>query len=353
MILSTLQEKIAQNLKNEIAKELWLLTGKGPSPLIAWAKSHSATFGARQTVYDHLTMAGWVKNSKHTLTKDCPLPLLRYPFSGELRFRAISLWTQFSLDVEKRKNRQLIIFFGYEVFSQLLHFRIYRGPGYREAEAYPHICTDLSVDTVRSFVNECAQLTALPLIRVLFTQELKNFPMPHCDQVGYLPLKSGPPRVVQESNDEIPNEVTYGFADSGLTLQPFSTLPLDHPFSVWCKTTNATALTDRLAEMIQAHNEATALPPLDKRHIAFKAECKKLHDEFPEKFTSSPWKPPPPTSFANVCLNMRRFSMHSHHVASSFTGLSMKNSLSCLVIVREKQGDTATLATVIWQFDCV
>ena len=203
MILSTVQAKIIQNLKNEIAKELWLLTGKGPSPLIAWAKSQPANFGARQTVYDHLTMAGWVKSSKRTLTTDCPLPLFRYPFSGVLRFRAISILTQFSLDVVKKKNRQIIILFGYEVFSQLLHFRVYIGPAYRQSDAYPDICTDLSVDTVRSFVNKCGELTALPLMQVLFTQEFKNFPIPKGDQVGYLPLKAGVPRVGKESVNEI------------------------------------------------------------------------------------------------------------------------------------------------------
>lgn len=334
--MSTVQAKIIQNLKNEIAKELWLLTGKGPSPLIAWAKSQPANFGARQTVYDHLTMAGWVKSSKRTLTTDCPLPLFCYPFSGELRFRAISLWTQFSLDVEKRKNRQIIIFFGYEVFSHLLHFRVYRGPTFREGNAHPHICTDLSVDTVRSFVNECAQLTALPLRQVLFTQELKNFPMPKGDQVGYLSLKSGVPKVGEKSVNEVPDEVLYGFADSGLTLQSFSMLQLDHPFSVWCQTTNATALTDRLAEMIRVHNEAIALPCLVKRHIGFKAECKKLHDEFPEKFASSPWKPLPPTPFAKRMFEHEKIldAFSSRSIKSYRPGI--KTLLPSPVIVREK-----------------
>ena len=293
VILSTVQAKIIQNLKNEVAKELWLLTGEGPSPLCAWAKAQSVNFGARQTVYDHLVMAGWVKTSKRALTTGYPLPLFSYPFSGVLHFRAISIWTQFSLDVVKKKNRQVIFLFGYEVFSQLLHFRVYIGPTYRQSDSYPDICTDLNVDMVRSFVNECGELTALPLMQVLFTQELKNFPIPKGDQVGYLPLKAGEPRVGKESVNEVPDEVLYGFADSGLTLQPFSTLQLDHPFSVWCKTTNATALTDRLAEMIRIHNEAIAMPLLVQRHSAFKAQCKKLHDKYPEKFASSPWKPPP------------------------------------------------------------
>ena len=296
--MSTVQAKIIQNLKNEVAKELWLLTGEGPSPLCAWAEAQSVNFGARKTVYAHLSKAGWVKNSMRTSTTGYPLPLFSYPFSGVLRIRAISILTQFSLDVVKKKNRQIIILFGYEVFSQLLHFRVYIGPAYRQSDAYPDICTDLGVDTVRSFVNKCGELTALPLMQVLFTQEFKNFPIPKGDQVGYLPLKAGAPRVGKESVNEVPDEVVYGFADSGLTIQPFSMLQLDHPFSGLCQTTNATALTDRLAEMIRVHNEAIALPCLDKRHIGFKAECKKLHDEFPEKFTSSPWKPPPPTLFA-------------------------------------------------------
>ena len=318
VILSTMQAKIFQNLKNEIAKELWLLTGKGPSPLITWAKLQSANFGARRTVYGHLGKAGYVPRGKFTSAADVPLPLFSYPFSGVLRFRAISIWTQFSLDVDKKKNRQIIIFFGYEVFSQLLHFRVYRGPAHRTDDAYPHICTDLSVATVRSFVNDCAQLTALPLMRVLFTQELKNFPVPHGGQVGYLPLKAGQPRVAKESNEEVPNEVLYGFADSVLTLQPFSTLQLNHPFSVWCQTTNATALTDCLAEMIRVHNEAIAMPLLVQRHSAFKAQCKKLHDEFPEKFASSPWKPPPLKPF------VKRMFEHEK-VLDAFTSRSIKS----------------------------
>lgn len=310
--MSNLNAKRGEYLAIWIARELCELTGETPSCLFAWAehqKISPAPFGARQTFYSHLSL-WWEPSNVRTLTQDCHLG--SYPFGCELRFRAVSVWTQFSRDVKARKKRQVIIFFGYEICSQLLHFRVYRGPVYTEIDGV-FICEELPFLAVKSFVDECAHMVGLPLKRVLFTQPVKNLPIPKDDQVGYLPLTSAPPRIADKSNGEGPNEVLYGFANlPGQALKPFSTVQGDHPFSKWCETTSVTALTDRLSEMVKRHNKANSIPRLAKGLNAFEVVLKKSHLENQKKFASSIWPAPAFTPF------LKRMAKHDY-VLQSFS----------------------------------
>ena len=303
----------------QIARELTELTGETSSRLFTWAgqqKILPPPFGSRQTFYSHLSWR-WTPNTQRTLTQDCHLG--SYPFCCELRFRAVSLWTQFSRDVKAGKKRQVIIFLGYEVCSQLLHFRVYRGPAYRAVGDVligdMLICEELPLPAVTAFVGECAHMVGLPLKRVLFTQPVKNLPVPQGNQVGYLPLKAGLPRVAEKCEVEVPDEVLYGFANlPGQTLQPFSTVQGDHPFIEWCGATNATTLTDRLSEMVKQHNKANALPRLAKGLNAFEKVLRKSYEANQNKYASTPWEAPALTPFLERMSKhdyvLRSFSLH-------------------------------------------
>jgi len=262
---------IGTSLGLQIARELTELTGETPSRLFTWAgqqKILPPPFGSRQTFYSHLSWR-WEPNTQSTSTKNCHLG--SHPFCCELRFRAVSLWTQFSRDLKRREKRQVIIFFGYEVCSQLLHFRVYRGPAYRLVDGML-ICEELPLPAVTAFVAECASMVGLPLKRVLFTQPVKNLPEPQGNQVGYLSLESGLARVAEKNEVEVPNEVLYGFANlPGKTLQPFSTVQGDHPFIEWCATTNAKALKDRLSALVKQHNRLNAMPAITLGRKTFEA----------------------------------------------------------------------------------
>ena len=156
-------------------------------------------------------------------------------------------------------------------------------------------------------------MVGLPLRRVLFTQPVKNLPVFQENQVGYLSLKSGLPRVAEKSKVEVPNEVLYGFTNlPGQTLQPFSTVQDDHPFCIWCETTNAKALTDSLSEMVKQHNKVNALPRLAKGLNAFEKLLKKSHEANQKKYASTVWEAPELTPF------LERMSKHDY-VLKSFS----------------------------------
>lgn len=154
-------------------------------------------------------------------------------------------------------------------------------------------------------------MVGLPLKRVLFTQPVKNLPVPQGNQVGYLLLKSGLPRVAEKGKVEVPNEVLYGFANlPGQTLQTFSTVQGDHPFNEWCKATNTQALTARLSEMVKQHNKINALPRLAKGLDAFEKVLKNSHEANQKKYASSAWKAPALTPF------LERMSKHDYVLKS-------------------------------------
>lgn len=179
--------------------------------------------------------------------------------SCQLRVHVVSLRTQFRQDGRQGNTRQLVILWGYEVCSGLLHFRLYRGTDFSgDAEDMP-LCNRIPPATVAAFVDECGRMVGLPIQRVLFTQKIMD-EVPSAGKVAYLSLSER--RTVLRGRKE-------AVGDSELlcswdSKRPYPTFGADHPFLVWCAGTNARELTSFLSDLVKRHNKAVALPRLER-----------------------------------------------------------------------------------------
>jgi hypothetical protein len=308
--LSNLNKKELQKLAAAFARELSELTGESTSRLFEWGSQHdlqSVFLGSRQTFYNHLEMRGWTRSSAETMTQDCHLG--SHPFTCRLRLRVVSLVTQFARDVKEGKKRQLIILFGYEVCSQLIHFRVYRGPA-DECDDVISVREKLRVETVSEFVKECGRMIGLPLQRVIFTQDLIKLPAATANEVAYLSLKLGEMKLRKEDEEPADNEVLCDFTGA---LNQFLTLDGEHPFITWCQSTDATALTDQLTEMVKLHNKTNALPRLATGQNVFEALLKKSDAANKEKYGPTDWEVPLPSFLKRMSKNdyvLQSLSLH-------------------------------------------
>ena len=345
---SNSDEKISRDLVVAFARELSELTGETPSCLHQWGEDLGLPVRARQTFYSDLRRGEWERGSEKTLTQDCRMG--SYPMSCQLRLRAVSLVTQFSRDKREGKKRQLIILLGYEVCSKLLNFQIYRGDdveiGEHEKVHGIELCTRLPATTVAAFVEKCGRMVGLPLQSVLFTHDLMGFSGPKSG-VALLSLTSGEVTVRKQREDADDNEVlcNYGTKLPG-QISPYSTLTGEHPFIEWCGTTNATALTATLSELVKRHNKATALPRLESAQQALDSLLKKFHEAAEARHARSQWTttvPPSPFQirlmkhdYALERLPLRevRFHKWTYEDYKKFPG-------DCLPVA-EIPGDTAT-----------
>jgi len=286
------------------ARELAELTGETASRLYQWGKDLGLPVPrARQTFYSHLAGDGWERESETTSTENCRMG--SYPMSCALRLRVVSLLTQFSRDKKVAKRRQLIVLFGYEVCSHLVHFRVYRGTDYEGGGDIP-LCGQLPPAIVAEFVEECGGMIGLPLRRVLLTQGMIDLTPPAIDMVAFLSLQKK--EVIWKKRHAAPddNEVlcsSLGKAEK--QTNRYVTIQGAHPFNDWCETTNATKLTSQLSDLVKRHNKNTALPRLDMARQAFEALLVKSYEGIKEKFGSSPW-PVPDTRF------MQRMTKHGY-----------------------------------------
>ena len=273
------------------ARELAELTGETPSRLYQWGKDLGLPVPrARQTFYSHLADNGWTRESETTSTENCRMG--SYPMNCALRLRVVSLVTQFSRDKKVAKRRQVILLLGYEVCSQLVHFRVYRGTDYERDEDIP-LCEQLPPAIVAAFVEECGRMTGLPLRRVLLTQALIDLTPTATDAVAFLSLKKR--KVIWKKRNDAADddEVLCSSPEKpGQQADRYVTLQDKHPFIDWCETTNATELTSHLSDIIKRHNKNAALPRLDMARRAFEALLVKSYASISEKVESSRWTVP-------------------------------------------------------------
>ena len=302
--MSNLTWKNSQALAVAFARELAELTGETPSCLYQWGKHLGLQVPrARQTFYSHLAGDDWKRKSEATSTENCRMGC--YPMNCALRLRVVSLLTQFSRDKKSATRRQLIVLFGYEVCSHLIHFQVYRGPDY-EGDGDIPLCEQLPAATVAQFVEECGRMIGLPLRRVLLTQGLIDLTPPAIDTVAFLSLEKK--EVIWKKRDAAPddNEVLCSSPGKpGKQADRYVTIQGAHPFNDWCGTTNATELTNALSDLVKQHNKNTALPRLDMARQAFEALLVKSYASIKEKAESSPW-PVPDTRF------MQRMTRHGY-----------------------------------------
>jgi hypothetical protein len=286
------------------ARELAELTGETPSRLYQWGKDLGLPVPrARQTFYSHLAGNGWERESETTSTENCRMG--SRPMNCELRLRVVSLLTQFSRDKKAARRRQLIVLFGYEVCSHLLHFRVYRGTDY-EGEGDLPLCKELPPAIVTEFVEECGQMIGLPLQKVLLTHALIDLTPPVIDTVAFLSLQKKEVIWKKRSATLDDNEVPCSsLGKTGNQAGRYVTIKGAHPFNDWCETTNAAELTSELSDLVKRHNKNTALPRLDGARQAFEALLLKSHEGIKKKFKYSPW-PVPDTRF------MQRMTRHGY-----------------------------------------
>lgn len=247
-----------------IARELAELTGETNSQLHQWASQHSAIADvskAKQTFYNWMDKSGWKRSTSKTLTQDCHLS--SHPLSCRLRLRAVTWIAQFQRDARENSQRQMVLLLGYEPCSRLLHFQLFRGMDHPiDLPTFP-LCNEVPVAPIASFVEECAQMVGLPIQHILFTQRLFPFPDLAGEEQAYLSLTHK--RLVVRKRGDTPDddELLCGFAVDppckpiGLVASP--TLPI---FAEWFRSSNSTALTEKLSTIINHHNELNALPRL-------------------------------------------------------------------------------------------
>jgi hypothetical protein len=271
-----------RNLTVAFARELSELTGETPSCLYQWGKDLGLPVPrARQTFYTHLASGGWKRESEATFTEDCRMG--SYPMSCQLRLRVVSLATQFSRDVRAKTRRQVIVLMGYETCSHLIHFRVYRGLDYeRKDDEDTHgipLCNQLPVAVIAAFVERMGRMLGLPLQRILLTQDLVAVPEMETDEVALLSLSLDQVTVGKKKENVGANEVRLSLG--GKPREIIARLPMlegEHPFSDWCGTTTATALTEHLSKLVKLHNKEKALPRLASACKAFEALLQKSHD---------------------------------------------------------------------------
>lgn len=302
--MSNLTWKNSQALAVAFARELAELTGESPSCLYQWGKHLGLEVPkTRQTFYSHLAGDDWKRKSEATSTENCRMGC--YPMNCVLRLRVVSLLTQFSRDKKSAKRRQLIVLFGYEVCSHLIHFQVYRGPDY-EGDGDIPLCEQLPAATIAQFVEECGRMIGLPLRRVLLTQEIIDLTPPAIDAVAFLSLQKK--EVIWKKRNAPPNDnevLCSSPGTAGKQADPYVTIQDAHPFLDWCETTNAKELTSELSDLVKRHNKNTALPRLDMARQAFDALLVKSREGIEKRFRHSPW-PVPETQFRH------RMMMHGY-----------------------------------------
>ncbi len=252
-------------------RQLAELTGETTSRLYEWGSMHSGLMPfmrARQTFYTALAQGGWERKNRLVETRTCRLG--SFPFSCELRLRLISLETQFRADARSHLRRRLMLLWGYEKCSGLLHFRFYRGQAL-EPEEHDLVARRLPATVVVDFIAEMARMVGLPIQSVLATNDLVELPGPpmkgylvSLDTQALLDLVRSPNGKNQSNTIPFRCDVTDDH-----NCPEVEHFELDHPLSQLCRTTSATALVDQLSDWVKAHNLAFAFPRLEKGRDAF------------------------------------------------------------------------------------
>jgi hypothetical protein len=269
-----------------IVRELRELTGESDRQLYAWAKQHLAgkdVLGVEQTFKTRLR-TDWLPSTRGTNTCDCRLE--SRPLHCEIRLRATSLITQFRRDVQRKKNRQLVILWGYEICTQLLHYRIYRGPEFGIGDDLA-ICDEVRPATLAAFAKECATLVGLPIKQLLLTQPLLELPETKENEVVYLGLDDG--SLAAKDSKALPSVNTVPIASALVDADDPDTLeltPLDGLDTVqaWCGGSNAARLAERLEKLVRDHNQD---PDLTMRVKMARKQLERLFDESHKRMTSS------------------------------------------------------------------
>ncbi len=269
-----------------IVRELRELTGESDRQLYAWAKQHLAgkdVLGVEQTFKTRLR-TDWQPSTRGTNTCDCRLE--SRPLNCEIRLRATSLITQFRRDVQRKKNRQLVILWGYEICTQLLHYRIYRGPEFDIGDDLA-LCYDLPPKTLAAFAKECATLVGLPIKRLLLTQLPLDLPEAKENQVVYLGLDDGSLKAEDKKTLPSANMVPItcvlveGDNPDARELPPLDGLDT---VQAWCGGSNAARLAERLEKLVRDHNQD---PDLTMRVKMARKQLERLFDESHKRMTSS------------------------------------------------------------------
>ena len=253
-----------------IARELTELTGESTTQLYTWAKQHpyfTTLCGVRQTFFNAIQSRGWEATTSRTSTAICRLK--SRPLSCQLRFRATSLVTQFRRDVQRNVQRQVVILWGYETCSQLIHFRVFRGPECEKDDTVL-LCEQIPLGTFANFARECAQMVGLPIKQMLLTQRLLELPKVSKNEAIFLGLGDGSLMSRSKEAAAPENALPCEYAAiAGQELPRLLALNNVHPFSVLCHTTNATTLTDFLTDLVRSHNLANAIPRLKAGRTQF------------------------------------------------------------------------------------
>ena len=255
--------KTARDLRLFVARELAELTGENATRLYAWAQQHpeiSNRCGVLETFSNAIRSDGWMPHTTRTVTRDCRLG--SYPFACDLRFRAVSLTTQFRRDVQRQVRRQLILLWGYETCTQLLHFRVYRGEEFT-GDSMLSLCDEIPALTLADFAHECARMVGLPIKRLLLTQPLLMTPIASENEAVYLSLENGSLEKLLNNITPPVNALPVVLVEKlqavvGALAEPAG----GESMVAWCQGTNATALTDLLSKWVRMHNSSNALERL-------------------------------------------------------------------------------------------
>ena len=309
--LSNMIGRADLSLRVALGRELVELMGGNPSRLHKWGKDLGLPVpSARQSFYSHLEHGAWKMESRPASTETCRLG--SYPMNCELRLRVVSLVTQFTRDMREGKQRQVIVLLGYEVCSHLIHFKVYRGDDVevREHEKIHGIrkCVALPVATVAAFVKECGRMVGLPLRRVLLTQNLMDFE-PVRGKASLLSLTALGKVTAREWRDEIDeNEVLCSFGSA----TPYQTLEGNHPFVVWCETSDAAKLTARLSDLVKRHYVKTVLARLETAQRVLDFLLTKAHNSIETRRGDSRWKGDMPPSALEARLKKHDYALERY-----------------------------------------
>lgn len=278
-----------------IVRELRELTGESDRQLYAWAKQHLAgkdVLGVEQTFKTRLR-TDWQPSTRGANTCDCRLE--SRPLNCEIRLRATSLITQFRRDVQRKMNRQLVILWGYEVCTQLLHYRVFRGPEF-EGEDSMLICDEISAPTLAAFAKECATLVGLPIKQLLLTQPLLELPGTKENEQVYLGLDDGSLAVIDSKDEPLGNRLPIApvlTSRKAPDVYEFTSLDGLESIQRWCGQTNAARMAERLDRVVRDHNRA---PELQLRVKKARKQLERLFEESYERMMSGRGKAPPSDS---------------------------------------------------------
>lgn len=255
------------------ARQFAELTGETPSRLHAWGLKHgdiAPLMRSRQAFYTAMAKGGWSPKSRPAETCDCRLG--SFPFYCELRLRLISLETQFRADVRSKIRRRLVLLWGYEMCSGLLHFRVFRGQALEPGETDDGEAR-VSAEIVSDFVFEMARMVGLPIRAVYATNDLVSLPGSPLE--AYWVSLEGRTLIDRQTHASMgpdrPCLISFQRdVDSDLKSHPVDHFGPDHPLSLLCRSTSAKELVDQLADWVKAHNVQFALPRLKDGRKALK-----------------------------------------------------------------------------------